>query len=141
MTIDFDPCQPHDHPYPLYRTLRDEAPVHLSPSTGALCISRYEDVLAVLKDSETFSSSAMRTLLMNGGVASKPTLSWQVVRMMFVLIFKARMNAFTMRSGRSLIAEDGVPHGEMRNVVNRGFTPRQIVRWESRARELVEESM
>ena len=58
MSIDFDPCRPQDNsdPYPFYRVLRDEAPVHRSQSTGALCVSRYDDVLTVLKDSETFSS-------------------------------------------------------------------------------------
>ena len=141
MSIDFDPCQSHEDPYPLYRILRDEAPVHLSESTGVLCISRYEDVMRVLKDSETFSSSAMRTFLMNGGVASTPPLSWQVVRMFVGLVFRARMNPFKIQSGRDLISADGAPHGAMRNIVNRGFTPRQIARWDSRAQELVEESM
>lgn len=141
MTIDFDPCLPHPDPYPLYRTLRDEAPVHRSESTGVLCISRYEDVLAVLKDSETFSSQAMQTFLMGGGMASRPTPNWQVVRMLFGTIFRARMNPFTLQSGRNLIAEDGAPHLEMRNIVNRGFTPRQIARWKSRAEEIVAESV
>ncbi len=143
MVIDFDPCRPqeHDDPYPFYRALRDEAPVHRSPSTGVLCVSRYDDVLHVLKDSETFSSSAMRTFLMNGGAASKPRFNGAALRMLLGLIFRARLNPFTMRSGRSLIAEDGAPHGEMRGIVNRGFTPRQVTRWEARARELVTESM
>ena len=129
MSIDFDPCQSHEDPYPLYRVLRDEAPVHLSESTGVLCISRYEDVMRVLKDSETFSSSAMRTFLMNSGVGSTPPLNWQAVRMFVGLVFRARMNPFKIQSGRDLISADGAPHGEMRNIVNRGFTPRQIARW------------
>jgi len=143
VAIDFDPCRPQEFadPYPFYRALRDEAPVHRSQSTGALCISRYDDVLTVLKDSETFSSSAMRTFLMNGGAASKPRFNGAAVRMLLGLIFRARINPFTIRTGRSLIAEDGAPHGEMRGIVNRGFTPRQVTRWESRARELVAESM
>ena len=141
MTLDFDPCLPHSDPYPLYRVLREEAPVHRSESTGVLCVSRYKDVLAILRDSETFSSRAMQTFLMEGGMASKPTLNWQVVRMLFGTIFRARMNPFTLQSGRNLIGEDGETHLEMRNIVNRGFTPRQIARWKSRAKEIVAESM
>ena len=41
-----------------------------------------------------------------------------------------------MLSPRTLIAEDGDAHSQMRGVVNRGFTPRQIAAWEPRIREL-----
>ena len=142
MPLDFDPCDhgDHDDPYPYYRMLRDEAPVYVSPSTGVLCVSRYEDALRVLKDSETFSSSAMRTFLMNGGMAEKPPFNWQAIRMIFGILIRG-INPFSLQSGRSLIAEDGAAHSEMRNVVNRGFTPRQIQRWETRAREIVAISM
>ena len=138
MSIDFDPCQPHPGPYPFYRSLRDEAPVHPSPSTRVLCVSRYEDVVAVLKDAETFSSRAMGTFLMNAG---KQALNWQMIRLLCGTLLRARMNPFTMRSGRTLIADDGASHSEMRNIVNRGFTPRQIVRWKGRAEQLVADSM
>src|SRR4051812_28371397 len=38
----------HD-PYPTYRRLRDESPVHLDPFTGELLLTRYADVVAALK--------------------------------------------------------------------------------------------
>ncbi|MFP6564195.1 MAG: cytochrome P450 [Myxococcota bacterium] len=143
MTIEFDPCHHPDvsDPYPFYRQLRDEAPIHRSTSTGALCIARYEDVAAVLKDSDTFSSSAMRTFLMNGGRSERPPLSLPALRFFFGLILRARVNPYRMQNGRNLISEDGPPHAEMRNIVNRGFTPSQVARLEVQARELVAVSM
>lgn len=44
-----------ENPYPFYEVLRDQEPVHRLPS-GEFLITRYEDVLAVVRDTETFSS-------------------------------------------------------------------------------------
>ena len=35
-------------PYPLYRRLREEAPVHWDPYLHAWVVTRYDDVVAVL---------------------------------------------------------------------------------------------
>lgn len=45
-----------DDPYATYRAMRDEAPVWREPVTGHVFVTRYDDVLAVLKDSR-FSSN------------------------------------------------------------------------------------
>jgi cytochrome P450 len=45
-------------PYPIYRRLRDEAPVVWSDRLGAWLVSRYSDVQGVLADTERFSSEA-----------------------------------------------------------------------------------
>jgi cytochrome P450 len=45
-------------PYPIYRRLRDEAPVVWSERLGAWLVSRYSDVQDVLDDTERFSSEA-----------------------------------------------------------------------------------
>ena len=52
MTADRDPLSPvwRDDPYPCYRELRDHAPVVLSPSTNAYCVSRYDDVMYVRRN-------------------------------------------------------------------------------------------
>lgn len=57
--VDFQPmANPHrDDPHLYYRLARD-APVALSPSFGAYMVSRYDDLMAVIDDPETFSSSA-----------------------------------------------------------------------------------
>lgn len=43
-------------PYEMNRRLRAEAPVHRDPLTGIFFISRFEDVVAMAQDPETFSS-------------------------------------------------------------------------------------
>lgn len=46
-----------DDPWPLYQWLRDEAPAYWDEKNQLWAVSRYEDVLGVSKDPETFWSS------------------------------------------------------------------------------------
>jgi cytochrome P450 len=139
MDIDYDPLAPKSwsDPYPLYRALRDAAPLHRAPASGVYSVSRYEDVLHVLRHPELFSSRAMFTVLMNGGQEGFPPLSWNMMRFLVRFPLRTRMNPFAFGKARNLIAEDPPVHGTLRNVVNRGFTPRRIAAWEPRVRELV----
>jgi cytochrome P450 len=43
-------------PYPYWERLRNEAPVYWSDANQFWAITRYDDVLAVLHDTERFSS-------------------------------------------------------------------------------------
>jgi cytochrome P450 len=136
--VEYDPFSPawRDDPYPKYRELRDQAPVHFSPEARVWCVSRYDDVMTVLRSHDAFSSRAMMTQLMLGGEKEPPvTLRslWFAAR----LLLTARINPFTLPSTPSLIASDGDRHALLRAIVNRGFTPRQIAAWEQRAREIV----
>jgi cytochrome P450 len=54
----WDSLVPLDDPYPVYRRLRDEAPVYREPSRDIWVLSRHEDVQAAARDWATFSSSA-----------------------------------------------------------------------------------
>jgi cytochrome P450 len=143
MTPDYDPClaEWRADPYPRYRELRDQAPVYWAPATGAFCVSRYDDVMFVLRSPELFSSRAMFTFLMNQGHQGRPPLSWPMLRFLVRFVWKARLNPLEFTTARNLIAEDGDRHTAMRAIVNRGFTPRRIAAWEARAKELVAESM
>jgi len=47
----------YDHPYDVYRQLRDSAPVYFSPRLGVWVLSRYEDVQAAFKNHEQMISS------------------------------------------------------------------------------------
>ena len=123
-------------PYPVYRELRDRDPVHWAPESACYCVSRYDDVLFVLKNPKLFSSRAMFTVLMNGGEEDPPPLTWEVVKFIVRYVLRARMNPFAFPNVRNLIAEDAPVHGPMRNIVNRGFTPRRIAAWEPRIREI-----
>ena len=139
MTVSFDPFSSawRDDPYPRYRELRDAAPVHWSPEAGVWCVSRYEDVMAVLKSHDLFSSRAMMTQLMMGGERNGPPVTARSLWFAAKLLWTARINPFAFPKVPSLIASDGERHGQLRAVVNRGFTPRQITAWEKRAREIV----
>jgi cytochrome P450 len=139
MPLTFDPLSPPDDPYPLYRRLRDEAPVHHSQARGVWSVTRFDDVMEVLKRPEVFSSRAMFTMLLAGGSEKLPPLSLSFLRFFWNMLFKVRLNPLEFRTARNLIVEDGERHASMRAVVNRGFTPRRIASWEGRIRELVEE--
>ena len=53
----WNPLVPLDDPYPAYRRLRDEAPVHHDERLDLWALSRFDDVQAAAKDWETFSTS------------------------------------------------------------------------------------
>lgn len=46
-----------DDPYPMYRALRSESPVFWDEELGHWILTRYDDVVAVLKDNEHFTAS------------------------------------------------------------------------------------
>jgi cytochrome P450 len=48
-----------ENPYPFFATWRAEQPLWRDEATGAWILTRHDDVRAVLKDSEAFSSKAM----------------------------------------------------------------------------------
>src|SRR5262245_30091920 len=122
----------------MYRELRDRAPVHFSPEAKVWCVSRYDDVMTVLRSHDTFSSRAMMTQLMMGG-EEKPPVTLGSLLFAARLLWNARVNPFAVPNVPSLIASDGNRHTLLRSIVNRGFTPRQITAWEERARAIVSE--
>jgi len=140
MPVAYDPfsAEFRADPYPQYRALRDQAPVFFAPEANVWCVSRYDDVQSVLRSDDVFSSRAMFMMLMNNGQEGMPRLSWRVLRFMMLLMVRTRLNPFTFASARNLIAEDGERHKGMREIVNRGFTPRRIASWEKRAQEIVD---
>jgi cytochrome P450 len=142
VSVDFDPISPawRDDPYPRYRELRDRAPLHRSPETGFWFVSRYDDVLAVLRDHDAFSSGAMMTQLMLGG-EKKPPITPRSLWFAARLLWTSRINPFELPRVPSLIASDGERHSTLRAIVNRGFTPRRVTAWEARAREIVRECL
>ena len=114
----FDPTVVAD-PYPVYRWLRDEAPLHHSLVTDTFVLSRYEDVSWALADTDLFSSDAMRGVLLG-----QPTGVGEERR---------PREAAT----GNLVAIDPPGHTELRRIVNRGFTPRTVNGWRPRIDELV----
>jgi cytochrome P450 len=137
MDVEFNPfvsLKARDLP-PLYRELRDQAPVHWSEEGKIFTVSRYEDVLAVMKDSETFSSQAMQTIL-NSALMVPITPRYALKLLSF--LFHTRLNPFALLNAGSLISLDGERHTELRKTVGKGFTPRGIAAWQSRLEAIVE---
>ena len=123
--VAFDPFTLYEQadPYPLYRWLRDEAPVHHLDEPDLWVVSRYDHCSEVLRDPTTFSSKlGMRMAFgpvsqrsgFDGGFESTDDL-------------------------RVLIATDPPDHVRLRRLLSRPFTPREIGLHEDWIRPLCEE--
>jgi len=112
-------------PYPLYQSLRD-SPVRYQPGLGFL-VSRYEDVLAVLLDTETYSNS-----ISEGFAASRWTLNPR----------PPSVDAI-MEEGYpecpALAHTDATTHRRHRRLVNPAFTPRRVKQFETVILSLADE--
>ncbi|MEE2703484.1 MAG: cytochrome P450 [Myxococcota bacterium] len=139
MHVEFEPLSHRwqQDPYAKYRELREHAPVHYSPESDAWSVSRYEDVQYVLKTPELFGSSRPGPREMKGGAPG-----WlKMMRMALGFSIRLRTAPWKLNRSRMLISENGEVHKLMRNIVNRGFTPRRILAWEKRVRELAAEGI
>jgi cytochrome P450/nitrite reductase/ring-hydroxylating ferredoxin subunit len=101
-------------PYDWLALLRREAPLHWQPEeegSGFWVLTRYEDVVRVAKEWETFSSELGGTSLQD-------------------------LTPEELAARRSMIDTDPPPHTRMRALVNKGFTPRVVNAYEKRIRAL-----
>jgi len=112
--------------------LSENKPVHQIPTVGVWAITRYDDVVHVLKHHEQFSSAALRQMGMgmtgdqNGQAANyETTLTGDNAAILF-------------RSTPTVISSDPPSHGHLRSIVNRGFTPSQIDKWAPRIQEITD---
>ena len=110
-TLYWDPFEPalRDDPYPLWRRLRDEAPLWHNEQHDFWVLSRFADVEAAHRDVATFSSAHGITL--------------------------DRMAPEPVDSGM-IIFNDPPRHTLLRALVSRAFTPRRIAVLEERIRML-----
>jgi cholest-4-en-3-one 26-monooxygenase len=106
-------------PHEWFTFLRREAPVYKHPEPagpGFWVLTKYDDVVAVGRDAETFSSDQKR-----GGVVG----------------LEERPEAAEFTSGGNLmLTMDPPEHTRYRKLVNRGFTPRQMRQLEPHIRDL-----
>ncbi|HLY14390.1 MAG TPA: cytochrome P450 [Candidatus Limnocylindrales bacterium] len=117
-----DPAFVRD-PYPVFRRLRDEDPVHWSPSWGMWLVTRYEDVAAVARDPLRFSNAGRVAGRMAGFSAGE----------------QAELAPFRAHFGAGLIDSDPPDHARLRSLVVRAFTPRVVEAMRPRIAALVEE--
>lgn len=101
----------HEDPYPLYRWMRDHAPVYRNEPRDFWALSRHADVQNALKDPARFSNRY--------GISLEPEL-WGP---------QAPKTSF-------FLAMDPPDHGLHRSLVSSAFTPRRMASLEDRVREL-----
>jgi cytochrome P450 len=109
--IHFDPADPQTHadPYPVYRRLREEAPLYHNEERDFYVVSRFEDIDRGLVDHGTYSSA-------KGGILE---------------LIKANID---IPSG-VFIFEDPPLHSAHRGVLSRVFTPRKMNVLEGQVRD------
>ncbi|NNH72557.1 cytochrome P450 [Nocardia uniformis] len=115
-------------PYPHYRWLRDEAPVHHTSAPDLWLLSRYDDVVMALRDNVRFSSDLYAAEdfsdnPFNPGQQLPRWVTWLVNRLPPV---------------RTLLTSDPPQHTRFRKKVSRAFAPRRMSALEPRIREITE---
>jgi cytochrome P450 len=101
-------------PHEVFAVLRDRAPLHWydwEHGKGFWCVTRYDDVVAVMKDWRTFSSETGATALED-------------------------LEQDAIEARKSMLDTDPPRHTRLRALVNRGFTPRAVAAYESLLRDL-----
>ncbi|HUI27675.1 MAG TPA: cytochrome P450 [Candidatus Kryptonia bacterium] len=117
MAVEFNPLSPEFRadPYPHYRRLRAEDPVHFVEVPGLWLLTRYADVVAALRDERL---SAER----------------------FQLTFpELQASALISSLSRMMLLRDPPNHTRLRLLVSKAFTPRVVERLRSRVELIVDE--
>ena len=105
-------------PHPVWRRLRDDAPLYVNERYGFYALSRHDDVLAASLDWQTYSSARGTVLEI---IDTAPGAAEDI--------------------GEMMIFMDPPRHGDLRKLVSRAFTPRRVSALHARIRELCAESL
>ena len=110
-------------PYPIFADLRSGGGVAWVESLGAWMITRYDDVRAILRDTERFSS-----LFPTGPAAGGEALMNGIMQLMQEPEMQAVLGSTTMQRGRAavLLNADPPEHRRQRRLVNPAFRPDRI---------------
>ena len=124
LAVRFDPLAPaqRENPFDILAAARRDQPVFYVPALKLWVVTRYDDVLAVLKDHQTFSST--------GALKSDSTPLPKEI---------AAVLAEGFREMPYIIEVDPPLHDRIRGLVTKGFTPRRIASLEPAIRRIVAE--
>lgn len=103
-------------PYPVWKRLRDDAPLYFNEEYGFYALSRFSDVLTASLDWQSYSSARGTVLEMIDTAPSRAADADDSYGMMIFM--------------------DPPRHDELRRLVSRAFTPRRVAALELRTREL-----
>lgn len=117
-TLEYNPFAPDQlaNPYPTYAALRNEQPVFFSPIFQMWIVTRYDDVVTVLKDPVRFSSM--------GSTAGYDTLPQEVIDTLLKGIPEIP----------TLVDNDPPSHTRIRSLYNKVLTPRRVAEMEPTVR-------
>lgn len=110
-------------PYPLFADLRDHPGVRYNDMLGAWLITRYEDVRAILRDTERFSSA-----FPTGPESSGANLARRIGELMQDPEMAELMGSASLGRGRAavLLNADPPDHRRQRRLVNPAFKPDRL---------------
>ena len=113
----YEPLDPgfNDDPYPGYRHLRDDDPVHHHGDPPFWALSRFADIWDAVREPSVFSSAQ--------GLTFYPDEIAQ------------------LGLAPTIVMLDPPRHGELRRLIARGFTPRRVAELEPMIREFVRERL
>ncbi|MEN9343060.1 MAG: hypothetical protein RIR24_647 [Actinomycetota bacterium] len=101
-------------PWSLFEELRRESPIHWNeeekPNSGFYSVTRYHDIVKVLRDSDTFTSERFTNL--------------------------EEVDAEQEEARRSLLETDGTRHRALRRLLQGQFTPQAVAKYETFLRGL-----
>lgn len=124
---DINPLAPEtlECPYPFYKALHEEAPVHRVPGMPMVIVSKYDLLQEIVHDPHTYSSQ-MPTGPMNL-VRKREDIAPGVLALMDEQL--APVN--------TLLSADPPYHGRYRSIVNKAFAARRVAGMEGYVREIV----
>lgn len=115
----FNPANTHN-PYPVYKQMREEAPVWKAETDwGEVFVSRHADCLAILRDAERFSTDPKNLTIQHDSVDSDGMVGFL--------------------GGKVMLFSDPPDHTRLRRLASYAFTPKAIEAWRPRVRGLAEE--
>ena len=123
VTVQYNPFVPETHanPYPLYRQLREEDPVHWSPLLEGWILTRYDDVLGVLKHPQ-FSADRRRA------------------RNRFVqAAMEQQAQAGPFAQAQTMLSSDPPEHTRLRGLVSKAFTFKAVEALRPRIQQIVDD--
>jgi cytochrome P450 len=109
-------------PYAYFAHLRDTAPVYWNERWGGWLVLRYDDVVRVLRDHDTFSSDRMASLMKELNAAEQER-------------FAVLIRYFS----KWLVFADPPYHTRVRLLINKAFTPTSVEKLRPRARQIVDD--